>query len=47
MRRICSELDDVREEAERLHREITGEARRLSEVALNAHARPHTAVDNA
>ena len=34
MRRICSELDDVRAEAERLRREITGEARRLTEAAL-------------
>ena len=34
MRRICSELDDVREQAERLRREFTSEARRLSGAAL-------------
>jgi hypothetical protein len=34
MRRICSELDDVREKAECLRREITGEARRLYDAAL-------------
>jgi len=34
MRRICSELDDVREQAERLRREFTSEARLLSDAAL-------------
>ena len=34
VRRICSELDDVREESERVRRGITGEVRRLSEAAL-------------
>jgi hypothetical protein len=32
MRRICSELDDVLAESERLRREIAGEAHRLSEA---------------
>jgi hypothetical protein len=35
MRRICSELDDVRAESERLRQEITGEVRRLNDVALS------------
>jgi hypothetical protein len=34
MRRICSELDDVREQSERIRREIMGEARRLTDAAL-------------
>ena len=33
MRRLCSELDDVREESERLYIDITAEARRLSDAA--------------
>src|SRR6185436_13537879 len=33
VRRICSELDDVREESERLRRGITSEVRGLSEAA--------------
>ena len=33
MRRLCSELDDVREESERLYSAITAEARRASEAA--------------
>ena len=42
VRRICSELDHVREESERLHREITGEIRRLSDEASTP-ALPRTA----
>jgi hypothetical protein len=34
MRRLCLELDDVREESERLRREVAGEARRLTAAAL-------------
>jgi hypothetical protein len=34
MRRLCLELDDVREESERLRFEITAEARRLGDAAL-------------
>jgi hypothetical protein len=34
MRRICSELDDVREQSERIRREIMGEVRRLTDAAL-------------
>jgi hypothetical protein len=34
MRRLCLELDDVREESERLRREIMGEACRLTDAAL-------------
>jgi hypothetical protein len=34
MRRLCTELDDVREESERLRFEITAEARRLTDAAL-------------
>jgi len=33
VRRLCSELDDVREESDRLRREISGEIRRLSDAA--------------
>ena len=40
VRRICSELDDVREQAERLRREFTSEARRLIDAALTPELSP-------